>query len=231
MRTVEQPTVAIDRDGTETIRHPAFGAVSVHVMQCRPGLSLHGSDFLHGRVIKLSIHEADMRRDLSHDWHHPGRMITEIHMSESQWATFVSSMNMGSGTPCTLIRRETSPEIPELPAPTPRTEQFKGEARERLERPIAALKELDKAIDAAGLPKARAAGLRNMVAKALQDLQSNLPFVAKSFDQHMERTVDAARAEVHGYVNSVVRTAGLQAIAAGQAPVIMLPGEQQPPEE
>jgi hypothetical protein len=53
---------------------------------------------------------------------------------------------------------------------------------------------------------------------ALQPLKSALPFVAGQFPEHMENTVEAAKAEMHGHMTNAIQRAGLDAIACGALP-------------
>lgn len=52
-------------------------------------------------------------------------------MSEGQWARLLSSLNVGSGVPCT-ITTVNGEEVPDPPAPTPATDTFKAEMSDTL---------------------------------------------------------------------------------------------------
>ena len=60
-----------------------------------------------------------------------GRRIIEVAMSEAQWATFVSSLNQGSGVQCTLDYSMQDGSIPAIAAPKDRRTQFSQELQER----------------------------------------------------------------------------------------------------
>ena len=102
--------------------------------------------------------------------------------------------------------------IPELPLPKSRTEQFSKEVDERLDRVVSSLKSAMNRVDALGLSKAKAKELKDELSRALTNLTANLDFVAESFDEHAEKTVEKAKAEVHGYMTGVLMRAGVQAI-------------------
>jgi len=146
-------------------------------------------------------------------------------MTEAQWATFVSSPNMGGGVPCTIQRREGE-MIPGLPDPSSRTQQFGDEVRKRMEKSIARTKAAIAEIDEMGLPKSKAEKLKASFRTMLTDLESNLPFVASQFDEHMENTVEHAKQEVHGYMISVLTRAGLQHLTGpSDLPLLIEGGE------
>lgn len=213
MRVVEAPVTVGDEDSLHGSRttHPAFAQISA----CRVSgnTALYDSDFRHNHYMTITIKRSEMRRNLNRDWHFGREELIEVALSESQWATFVSSLNMGDGVPCTLQRLDRE-MIPGLPDPESRTEQFKDEMQKDLEKVIGKVKGTIARIDEMGLPKGKAATLKQTFESVLQDLQSNMPFVAKQFDKHMEGTVEAAKQEVHGYMTGVLQRAGLEAISA-----------------
>lgn len=112
--------------------HPAFG-VAVVMRRSGGGRSLFQSDLRHNETISLSVHEATRKRNLNHDWVHPGRELVEIEMSLAQWGSLVSSMGLGSGVPVTIRRTEHDRYVPEIPH-QPRTAENLREVREVTDR-------------------------------------------------------------------------------------------------
>jgi hypothetical protein len=104
--------------------------------------------------------------------------------------------------------------MPELPPPQARHDQFSDELKAKLKGDIEALKQQYQEIVSLGLPKAKTEKLRDALAKAIQNLEANLPFTVESFDNHMETSVEKAKQEVHGYMTGVIQRAGLDALAA-----------------
>src|ERR1700722_15060347 len=80
---------------------PAFGVISVHRINATPGEVLFQSDLRHSEFVRLEIHEATRKRDLKHDWVHPGKAVCEISLSMSQFASFVASGGT-QGVPCPI---------------------------------------------------------------------------------------------------------------------------------
>lgn len=207
------------RDGTVST-HPAFGQITLHRLE-GGHQALYGSDFAHRRAICIQIHESTLNRDLSRDWAHAGKVIAEVRMSEAQWATFVSSMNVGMGVQCTIAYREGKGEVPAFELPTDHVQQFSDEMQDKLSETVAGFRKTLEQIDSMGLPKAKAAALKAPFERAITEMRSNMPFVAKSFSEHMERTVEKAKVEIHGYLNATVQAAGLAAITEGQGPLVI----------
>lgn len=219
----EQQPVASDngRDGTR-YTHPAFGQITAGRVS-GGGVSLYGSDFAHNNFVTISIHGSVLDRQLSRDWHFPRDEVVEVYLSEAQWATFVSSMNVGGGVPCTLARvqGETMPAIPFRS----QHEDFKAELNGTVEgmtaRIDATIQQMRDGIGASLSNKKRDELLAELV-RLRQDVSSSLPYVAQSFGEHMEQTVEKAKIEVNAYVHSAVTRAGLTALSEGGAAPLQL---------
>lgn len=205
--------------------HPAFGQISASRVQ--GDTTLYGSDFVHHHFIIIRIARSELCRDLNHDWHFAGREYVEVALSEAQWATFVSSLNNGSGIPCTVqhVDHEMMPSIP-----LRRQEDvFKaelhstlGDAVAKVERTIAAINgDLGQGISG----KKREAILAHLD-RLRRDLDDSLPFTAKSFEKHMENTVEKAKVEVNAYMQATISRAGLAALGDGAGPLLLESGER-----
>jgi hypothetical protein len=187
----------------KTFQHPAFGQIRVNRVSGHK--HLFGSDFTHQHYVIVEIETCELVRSLNHDRYHSDRPIIRVAMSEAQWAAFVSSMGR-QGAPCTIERLGLE-SVPDLPPPTDRKKQSGGEMSRKLAKVVERLK--------AAAANAKTVTHRKEIEGALQELTSNIDFIAESFDEHMENTVEAAKAEVHGYINHTIQRAGLQALTGG----------------
>ena len=218
-RNIEEPcTIASDgRISETTTLHPAYAQIGA----CRVSgghTNLYASDFTHNAFMTISIRRSEMHRGLNRDWHFGREEYIEVALSESQWATFVSAPNIGSGVPCTLQYRNGQ-AVPGLPEPKSRVDQFGGEVLTRLN---GCLEGIDKALEelqASGLSKVKQDKLGAAFRAAKQEIKSNLPFVAQQFSAHMEDTVEKAKQEVHGYMLSTLQRAGLESLTGGVLPL------------
>jgi hypothetical protein len=190
-------------------RHPAFGQIGAS--RVSGSRALYASDFRHNAFMTIRIARSELRRDLSRDWHFARDELIEVALTEAQWATFVSAPNIGSGVPCTIQHIDRA-MVPGLPDPASRVDQFRSEMEAKLAKGIDGLKAMLAEIDGLGLPKGKAAYLKGGIEALLRDLSSNLPFVASQFSEHMEETVEKAKAEVHGYMTQALQRAGLEAL-------------------
>ena len=91
--------------------------------------------------------------------------------------------------------------------------------RARVQKPIRALQRLREELQAntAGLSQKKIGHLLSAVDQAITELSSNLPFVADSFDEHVEEKIEKAKQEVHGYMNGVLTRAGVAQLIAQDA--------------
>lgn len=215
MRPIEEPKVSLDHGETVT-SHPAYGQIVAHRVQ---GQSvLYGSDFTHNASMRITIQRSELRRSLSRDWHFGRKELIEIELSEAQWATFVSAPNIGSGPPCTILHVQGE-QMPALPPPVDRSQQFAGELDGKLKECVANLSGMLSRMDEMGLPKGKSAELRDALETTLRELKSNLPFVAKQFGEHVEDTVEKAKQEIHGYMNGVISRAGIASLHGQPLPL------------
>lgn len=213
MRSIQDPveTKASMPDG-KSFEHPAFGQITVHrIIGSR---ALYGSDFMHHNYVRVEIHESQLNRSLSRDWHFSRKTIISVDLSEAQWASFVSSFNVGAGVPCTIASRDGK-YVPEFPL-RDEGQEYKAEANAKL---ADALAKIDAAIaeveaNTAGISKAKREAMLGPLRRAHQQLASNLSFVAQSFAEHMETRVEKAKVEVNAYVTQTVARAGLDALRA-----------------
>lgn len=190
-------------DGETVERHPSFGQISVS--RVSGTTHLYGSDFTHHHFVSLRVHRSEVRRHLSTDWPMAdSRPLIEVDMSESQWASLLSSLNVGSGVQCTL-RYVNGEKVPDPPPPPARGDQFAGEVVDHLDGARAALRELRERV-AAG--KAGKESLR-LIDQAEAQINANKGYVERQFRRHMEGLLLRAKTEINAYAGSVMARVGL----------------------
>lgn len=201
-------------------RHPAYAQIGAS--RVSGSRHLYGSDFAHQDFVTIRIGASELHRGLSQDWHHGSDRYIEVSLSEAQWASFVSTLNMGSGIPCTLEFLDGKGEIPLIPEPiVSRNEQFAGELADCLAEAEKQAKRLQKLIEEGSTKRE----MRDAITRLINHLSPNISFVAKQFGEHMETTTERAKIEIGAYIQSAISRAGLAALK-GEAPIRLPDGKK-----
>ncbi|MBQ68865.1 hypothetical protein CL689_02265 [Candidatus Saccharibacteria bacterium] len=189
----------------ERIKHPCFGQIKAARVQGRT--TLYDSEFSHQNSITITISTSELFRSLSRNWHFEGNEIFKLEMSEAQWATFVSSVNEGSGVPCTL-RRDHGQGVPGLSSPITDREKFKVEFGAQMNDAFARLEKLESLVVDSKL----SGKSREEIVKSLNSVRasftSSMPFIAEQFGKHMEQTVEKAKIEINAFSTQALIDAG-----------------------
>jgi hypothetical protein len=214
-REVIEPTV--NEDGDE--RHPAFGLISASRVSSSPGASLFDSEIQHQHYVTVRISTCVRKRDLNRDWLFGDRApFVEVAMSEAQWAQFVSSMNAGQGTACTIQRREDGdvPGVPYAPRLEKSMDEVHGAADKALEQIRAAF---------AAYQERKTVGNLRSLESAIRNAPSNMRFAAKSLTEHAENVVQKARADIEAMVVNKAQQLGVEAGDLGGVAQIAAPAD------
>lgn len=198
----DSKAVELDERGSET--HLAFGSISAsRVSQGGGGKVLFDSDVKHAHYVVVKISGAVRDRKLQRDWiYQDNRPYIEVAMSESQWASFVSSMNT-SGVPCTInwTKEHGYHPLLELDSRLALSHQEVKEtakrSMEKIEAAFAAVKE-----------KPTKANIRALETQ-VQHLPANVSFAAESLTEHAENVVNKVRSDIEAYVVTKARQLGV----------------------
>jgi hypothetical protein len=198
-RPTVKPTIT---DGEET--HPAWGLIGASRVSSGRGTPLFDSDILHQHYVVVRLKRASRQRSLHNDHKHGREELVEIALSEAQWASFVSTMNIGDGVPCTIehVSRETMPRVEHDPRLAVSMDEV-GRAAEK------AIEEIQAAFSA--YQKKKTAENRRTLEYAIKNAPSNMSFAAKSLSEHAENVVQRARADIEAMVVSKAQQLGIDA--------------------
>lgn len=202
-----------DESGQE--QHPAWVLVGAsRVSASPPGAVLFDSDTRHQHYVVVRVKRAQRRRDLNRDWKYGRETIVEFAMSEAQWASFVSSMNVGDGVPATLTWDATldEPRVPGMPY-EPRLQVSMDEVHAA----AAKAEEKVRAAFQAYKEKKSAATLRDLE-NAIEHMTPNIDFAAKSLAEHAENVVQRSRADIEAFVQAKAEQLRLDPAGLGGMP-------------
>ncbi len=219
-----KPVVTVNKSlsgNTETSNHPAFG--QIRASRCQGGqYTLYGSDFCHNNFVTITLSRSELDRTLSRDWYNQKEELFEVALSEAQWATFVSSMNVGSGVPCTIQRDATYPGymVPRIDLDKSLVkEKYKEETLDAMLEAVERLKILKSNVEVSKAGAKEKFAMQGNIDMAIRDITSSIEFVSDSFSRYMEKTVEKAKIEVNAYCTNLVQSTGIAALN-NQSPAI-----------
>jgi hypothetical protein len=236
MQNIVEPTVTISNEswnrGGERETHPAFGFI--RASRVSGSTNLYDSDFNHQHYVTVTIGRSTRQRIHSNHHTHDESELIKVSMSETQWGHFVSAMNATS-TPCTLERGPMPDSgykysmIPELPNPKPVTEKFDKELIATMAEAMATINKLQEQLKNPEKPLSKKEQLEmsRLLGQVKNNIGCNVGFVADQFSEHVEKTVDKAKAEFNAYRMHSTLQVGVNALTDNIVglPTLVLKGD------
>ena len=150
-------------------------------------------------------------------------------MSPAQFAEAITSLNNGSGTPVTLRKTEKDWDIPEPPFKDERElfhKEFNEDAQEIFTKVDTMIEKATGMLEQKTVTKRALNDIIGQLASIKQDIQANMPFLAQSFNEHIDKTVSSAKIEIETFIDHKIHSAGLEALKSG-VPETNLLGEEK----
>jgi len=193
--------------------HESYGQIRFSRVSGRS--RFYGSELEQDHFITLEITKSEIDRGLSQEHHFAGDVITQLRMTAGQFSELITSMNMGSGVPCTLERyngkiTQPLPEIENRKEFVHRKfdERMKEFAKEMVDRQERARELIAKK----SLNKADKEELNWLLTRLTQEVSSNIPFFGKCFQENVDEIVHEAKLEIENAIQHKVSTLGLKAL-------------------
>jgi len=203
-------------DDREVHEHESFAMLGISRGSSSYGKNLFGSSIKHSNTITLRIKPAKLNRHLNRDWFHAtGVPYVEVEMSYSQFAEAITSLNTGDGVPVTLTYLNGR-EIEDCPQ-TDKRQEFDKEFEKEMKSIGQSLRILtaqaESLLNEKKAPtKADKEAILSGIKMLRQEIESNVPFIKRSFTEQMDKTVLEAKGEVEGFVMHKVISAGLEGL-------------------
>lgn len=213
----------------ERLKHPAFGQITARRIQGGGDQRFYGSDFSHQHWIDIVISSSTEVRRIGRDSQFAEAELVRVSMTEAQWATFLSSMNVGDGVPCTF-KRMAGKGYPDIEPLETKEDHFKRSMSETVEKSVAKIDELMAALDsdAVKISKKARDELLRLAGQARTEISQNTGFVATQFGEHIEERVEEAKVSIAAYANHIApRTVGAAIAAAPSSPALPSPGTDE----
>lgn len=197
----------------ERHKHQSFGQLSFSRIQCTPPQKFYGSELDQNHYIQMTLQESEVDRDLSKEWYYAsGKILARVRMTSGQFAEMITSLNQGSGTPCT-IELVDGTAVQKLPYQESRKEFVHRKFEDRMKMFANTIREnknkAKEIVKKKTLSKQDIHDLTHQIEWLTQEVESNIPFFAKCFQETMDEVVYEAKTEVENAIQHKISVLGL----------------------
>lgn len=200
----------------ERFTHESFAQIQFNRVEGKA--RFYGSELEQDHYIMMEIAHSVVERDLTHEWHFTdGRPLIRLRMSAGQFSELITSLNRGSGIPCTLEYFDGK-KVAELPDLENRKEFVHRKFKDRMKEFAESIKEnQQKALSLVKkktLNKQEVQDLTFYLERLTSELSSNIPFFAKCFQEVTDEVVLEAKKEIENAIQHKINVLGLEALHA-----------------
>lgn len=216
--------ISEDALGT-SYKHPSFGMLSFN--RTHGGHSnLFGSSIQYNDTIHMVLREGVVTRGLNDDWYVGEDEILEVEMSQSQFAELITSMNVGTGTPCTIKYLRGKGRINEADFINKR-QQITNEFKESMNERMSDAKEFyDEVKELFATKKSIGKGDREMILRRLanvtQGMESSSKFIFDQFQNQVDKTITEAKGEIEAFAQNKINAIAQQALVNQKEDILKL---------
>ncbi len=190
--------------------HPSFGQISFS--RCNGTANFYGSELQQDHYINMELHESEITRELSREWYFAKKLLARVRMSSNQFSEMITSLNVGSGVCCTI--EYLNGRIEPLPQVESRKEfvhrKFKDRMNEFATTIRASQLKAKDIVKKKTLSKQDIHDLTMHIEYLTTEIENNIPFFAKCFQENMDEVVQEAKSEVENAIMHKINTLGLQ---------------------
>lgn len=193
-------------------KHPSYGQIRFSRINSN-GQSFYGSELDQDNYITMVVQKSEVRRELSRDWYFAHELpLIQIRMTAGQFSEMITSMNQGSGVPCTVEMVGQKPVEPYIKQES-RKEFVHRKFEDRMRMFANSIRENQKRakeiVKKKTLSKADIHDLTHQLEWLTQEVESNIPFFAKCFQETMDEVVHEAKLEVENAIQHKINVLGL----------------------
>lgn len=199
---------------TERHTHESFGQISF-TRTVGGNTNFYGSELPQDHYISLEVHHSEIERELTQDRYYNKGQILRLRMSSGQFSELITSMNSGTGIPCTIERLQGK-KIESIPVLESRKDFVHRKFEDRMKEFAVKLKtKQDRVKELSSkktLSKEDQKELNWTVEWITQEVTSNIPFFAKCFQETIDDVVFEAKLEVENAIQHKISVLGLNAL-------------------
>lgn len=195
-------------------KHPSFGQIMFNRTSGKA--TFYGSELEQDYYITMEVNASEIQRDLTHDWYfNMGLPLIRIRMSSGQFSEMLTSMNGGSGVCCT-VEMVDGIKIDSLPAQESRKEFVHRKFEDRMKMFANTIREnqtkAKEIVKKKTLSKQDIHDLTILIEWLTGEVERNIPFFAKCFQETMDEVVFEAKTEVENAIQHKINVLGLTAL-------------------
>jgi len=199
----------------ERHQHKSFGQISFSRVSCNPPQKFYGSELDQSHYIQLTISGSEVDRTLTKEWYYATKILARLRMSSGQFAELITSLNNGSGTPCT-IEYIGDEKIDYMPLQESRKEFVHKKFKERMSHFADTIRkkkdESKELVSKKSLSKEDMRQLQNHLEWLTIEVERNIPFFAECFQETMDEVVHEAKTEIENAIQHKISVLGLAAL-------------------
>jgi hypothetical protein len=202
-----------------TVRaEPSMGIVSFsRISAGGKGIGLFGSEIMHDTAICMRVyHGAEERRlnasNYTFDYDSGIRPVIELLLSPLQFSELLTTMNVGSGVPCTIKYTELTGGVEHKPSETNARTQAQSELREKSRKIASSLNALLASLNDKTLSQSKRTAQYEQARMIKQEIESNLPYLMEMYSEAMDKVAVDCKSEVEAFVLHRVIETGLTAL-------------------
>ena len=219
-------------DREETEEHESYAMVQFSRRHGDPGRLFGSSLKSHESHVTLKVARAKRIHSLGYDRFHAGTRgdIVELDLSAAQFAELLTTMNVGSGVPCTLryIEGKRIQDPPDMKLEVEKVQDsFKQDMKDLAEKCDKDVADVTALLEKKSLNKADREEILKKFYMVMMQVKQNVPFMLEQFEEATGKVVTHAKAEVDAFMTHNVMSEGLRALAdkIGEKEPPKLPGE------
>lgn len=198
---------------SERTSHPSFGQIYFGRVSSSLGEDFYGSELKQDHYISMEVHKSEVERELAKEWYFTkGSPLIRLRMTSGQFSELITSLNSGSGIPCT-IEYLNQEKVEEMPKQESRKEFVHRKFEERMKTFADSIRsrqaEAKDIVKKKTLSKDDVNKLNILLQWLTQEIESNIPFFAKCFQETMDKVVFEAKTEVENAIQHKINVLGL----------------------
>lgn len=204
------------KEQENTICHESFGQISFSRVSST-GDRFYGSELMQHNYISMELKGSEMTRKLNTDWFSAAGkpLIVRLRMTSGQFAEMITGMNRGDGVPCT-IEYANFKKMEPIPDVDNRKElihkEFENRAKEFAETLVGTKNKAKEIVKKKTLTKNDVEELSRSLDWIITEIASNMPYIAKCFQETMDNIVHDAKNEVENAIQHKINVLGLAAL-------------------